>query len=112
MSEAFDSDEDVPEDVHENDQYLEIPHQNDLDLGRRLVHRFIREKAPQLGADVDAIFSRRGAYSRYKDLLHAEGLLDAWYEYESAQTTKALQAWCAENGIELKSKRDESAATS
>jgi hypothetical protein len=47
------------------------------------------------------IFSRRGAYRRYKDLLEQKGLLDEWYDFEQQRTRQALLDWCEENGIEL-----------
>jgi hypothetical protein len=50
---------------------------------------------------VNGIFRRKGAYSRYKELLNAKGLLDKWYKYEDQRTKEELRAWCAENDIEL-----------
>jgi hypothetical protein len=50
---------------------------------------------------VDAIFSKRGAYSRFKDLLEEKGLLDKWYNFEDERNRNALMQWCIENDIEL-----------
>jgi hypothetical protein len=78
-----------------------VPDQSALDLGSRLVFRFVREVMP---ADYDAvaeIFRRRGAYSRYKDLLDRRGMLQRWYDYENDATREALLAWAAECGIEV-----------
>ncbi len=91
--------DDLPEDVDENDDYLAIPHKNDLGLGKPLVISFARQQCPE---DIDrilAIFSGQGAYSRYKDFLEEKDLLDAWYAYESNATREALMKWASENGL-------------
>lgn len=93
--------DDVPEDIHESDGYIDIPHKWDLDLGSALAHRFIQSNAPHLVEEIHQIFSRKGAYGRYKNLLGRSKLIDLWHEYENSETKAALQAWCNENGIEL-----------
>jgi len=93
--------DDLPEDMEDSDEYIEIPHKNDLDLGNRLVMEFITEQCPELLEKVHAMFRRKGAYSRYKELLDSKGLLERWYDYENQNTKEALRQWCADNGIEL-----------
>ena len=93
--------DDLPEDIEESDEYIEIPHKNDLDLGNRLVMDFATEQCPELLEKVHAIFRHKGAYSRYKELLDSKGLLEKWYDYENQHTKEALRQWCADNGIEL-----------
>lgn len=83
------------------DQCLEIPHTNDLDLGKNLVFAFVEEYLPEDYDRVQAIFRRKGAYARYKDLLDKRGLLDKWHEIQDAREEAALREWCEENGIEL-----------
>jgi phosphinothricin acetyltransferase len=95
-------DEDAaPEDVETSDRYIAVPHKKDLDLGRYLVTRFVRQVMPDSEAEVEAIFRRRGAYGRFKGLLDAKGQLEAWYRFEEAAQDEALRAWCAENEIEV-----------
>ena len=95
-----DSDE-LPDDVDDSDQYVEIPHKNELDLGIVLVRDFVAQRLPDRGDEVEAIFSSRGAYSRFKALLASCKSLDDWHLYEEKQTEAALRGWCADNGIEL-----------
>ena len=99
-SEYGDFDE-IPEAIWESDQSISIPHKTDLDLGNRLVFRFIRSVMPDEEERVRRFFSRRGAYARYKDWLESEDLLQQWYDFENAETVKALRQWCTENEIEL-----------
>jgi phosphinothricin acetyltransferase len=99
-----DEEEELPQDLETSDRYIAVPHKNDLDLGRRLVTRFVRQAMPQQVAQVENIFSRRGAYARFKDLLDAKGQLENWYRFEATAQDEALRAWCAENDIELSAK--------
>ena len=39
--------DDLPEDVDESDKYIEIPHKNELDLGRNLVFQFVSKHIPE-----------------------------------------------------------------
>ena len=94
-----DSFEELPEDIDDREKYVKLPDKRDLDLGQRLVMRFTREELPDRYDKVVEIFSRRGAYRRFKDLLEHEGALDKWFEFQNAAEEKALREWCAENGV-------------
>ncbi len=83
------------------DQRTEIPHKNDLDLVRNLVFEFVEEYIPDDYERVRKTFRRSGAYSRYKDLLERQGLLEEWYEIENSREESALRNWCKDNEIEL-----------
>ncbi|MBW2630407.1 MAG: hypothetical protein JRC90_01360 [Deltaproteobacteria bacterium] len=94
--------DDLPEDIEIDDEkYIEIPHKNDLNLGRDLVFEFVSQYMKNDLDEIHKIFSRRGAYSRCKDLLEKRSLLQKWYEYENEKTKEALLSWCAENNIEV-----------
>jgi hypothetical protein len=75
VSELGDSDE-LPDDIDDDETYVSIPHKNDLDLGKRLVMDFVAEFCSEDLQKVHDIFRRKGAYSRYKELLETKGLLD------------------------------------
>ena len=83
------------------DQCVELPHKNDLGLGRDLVFEFVEEHLPDEYERVRQMFRRSGAYSRYKDLLERRGLLQKWYEMENSREEHALRDWCQESGVEL-----------
>jgi phosphinothricin acetyltransferase len=97
----LEDEDEPPKDVETSDRYIAVPHKKDLDLGRYLVTRFVRQVMPDSEAEVEAIFRRRGAYGRYKGLLDAKGQLEAWYRFEEAAQDDALRAWCVENEIEI-----------
>lgn len=90
-----------PEDIEDDEKYVDLPNPRDLDLGRPLVMRFAAERLDDRYDEIADIFARKGAYRRFKDFLARAGALDSWYQYESEAKEKALRAWCEENGIEV-----------
>ena len=100
VSDPGDSDE-LPGDFDESDDYLKIPHWNDLDLGRELVFEFVERRLPSARDLVRDFFHRRGAYGRFRNLLERYNLLDDWNEFQVERSRVAMLEWCAENGIEL-----------
>lgn len=93
--------DELDEDKFDCDNFLEIPHKNDLDLGHTLVAEFVEQHMPDDLARVQDIFSRRGAYGRFKDLLDHRGLLEKWYDFENRRDEEVLLEWCRENKIKL-----------
>ena len=94
-------DEELPDDLGDSDRYLAVPHKNDLDLGRDLALRFTAAELPNHCGSVEGFFRRAGAYARFKDLLEAQGRLDAWYLFEAVEAEVALKDWCREHQIPL-----------
>ena len=100
-SEFGDLDELPDEADEEPGKYIEIPHKNELNLGRALVLAFVAKHLPDELGVVQNIFRSRGAYHRFKDLLAQTGRLEEWYRYEDAQTNAVLREWCIAQGIVL-----------
>jgi hypothetical protein len=69
-------DEDLPENLETSDRYIAVPHKNDLGLGRRLALAFVDQELSDEYDTVANYFGRRGAYGRFKALLHARGMLE------------------------------------
>jgi len=97
-SEFGDNQEELPDDI-DDEKYISIPDKRELDLGKPLVLDFARQFLPDDYDEVSHIFSRRGAYRRYKDLLVRRGALERWYDFSNNAEEAALREWCAENGI-------------
>jgi hypothetical protein len=91
----------IAEDMLDDENCIDIPHKNDLDLGKALVFEFMEEKQPEKLGEVENFFRHSGAYSNFKALLDSEGLLQSWYEFESLEQEKALRQWCKDNDIKL-----------
>jgi len=90
----------LPDDIG-NEDYLEIPSNYDFGLGKPLVMKFVYEFLPDSASEVQAIFRKQGAYSRYKSLLDNHDLLDQWHQYHNDAQARAMREWCEENGVEL-----------
>jgi hypothetical protein len=99
-SEFGDNTEELPEDIADK-KYIEIPHKKDFGLGKNLVLDFAYQYIPSEAEEIESIFRRKGAYSRFKALLERKGVIEQWYEFESHAHEKALREWCDENRIEI-----------
>src|SRR5207237_4885124 len=100
-SKVGDNDEELPDDIDE-ENYISIPDKRELDLGKPLVLDFAREFLPDDYDEVRHIFSRRGAYRQYKELLVQRGALERWYDFSTKSEEMALREWCAETGMETR----------
>jgi len=101
VSEFNPVEEEVPEDLESSDRYLALPHKNELCRGRNLALDFAHDELPDRYHEVEAIFHRKGAYRRFKDLLASVGLLDKWHKFEEAALDQALREWCAAHSIAI-----------
>jgi len=100
-SSAYETEDELPEDIDDATLYWFVPHKNDLELGRNLALEFAAEYMPEDERKVQDHFHRRGAYARFKDLLERTGHLEQWYQYEREATKTALLAWAAKEGLQV-----------
>ena len=98
LDEPFDE---LPDDIDDEEKYLVIPGKHELGLGKPLVLDFAREVLPNDFDELRSIFSKRGAYRKFKALLERRGAVNRWYEFESKATERALRAWCEVHSVEL-----------
>lgn len=90
----------LPDDL-ESERYVVLPGGHELGLGKPLALRFVDGHLPAELATVEQIFSRKGAYARFKALLEARGMLEPWYEYERQARERAIREWCCSEGLAL-----------
>ena len=83
------------------DACIDIPHKNDLDLGQELVFEFVTDHLPDEYDQVQHFFRRRGAYSRFTDLLESKRLLQTWFDFENEREEQALRQWCRDYDITI-----------
>lgn len=100
-SEFVDDLDELPDDVGDSDKFLQIPNKRELDLGKPLALDFAREFLVDDFDDVRQLFSKKGAYARFKDLLQRRDALDQWYAFEAKAEERALRTWCELNSIEV-----------
>ena len=100
-SEWGDDLDDLPDDLDESEDYLEIPHFSELLPGQGLVWEFVSAEIPDREEEIRSFFAGRGAYRLYKRLLQETGLLEHWHEFEEKRHREAVVEWCKENGLEV-----------
>ena len=100
-SDLSDLNDELPDDIEDDEKYLEIPGSRELDLGKPLVLDFTRKILPGDLDEVWQIFRRRGAHAGFKRLLVRRDALEQWYEFEEKATVQALREWCERNSIAL-----------
>jgi hypothetical protein len=91
----------LPAEDADGEGYIAIPDKRDLDLGKPLALDFAAEFLPDDFDDVRNMFSRRGAYQKFKALLTRRHALERWYAFEEKATNQALRDWCEANAIEV-----------
>jgi len=103
-SEASDLEEfenELPDDIEDSEKYIAIPDKKELGLGKPLVLDFAREFLPDDFDEVRYIFSKRGAYQKFRALVTRRNVLDRWHEFEAKATERALREWCEYHSIEV-----------
>jgi len=98
VSDQFDT---LPDDIDDEEKYVCLPDKRDLGLSKPLALDFARAFLPDDFEEVRQIFSKRGAYPRFHDLLIRRRARDRWHEFEAQAAERALRAWCKDNEIEV-----------
>ncbi len=78
-SEIGDNEEELPDDIDDETKYIPLPHENGLNLGIKLVLKFVYQCLPEDAEKVENIFGHKGVYSRFKDILETKTKIEEWY---------------------------------
>lgn len=100
-SDLSDELDELPNDIDDSEKYAQIPDKRELDLGTPLALDFARQFLSSDFEDVRRIFSRKGAYASFKNLLVRRGALDRWYDFEAKAQETALRMWCDRNSVDV-----------
>jgi hypothetical protein len=101
LSDLDELNDELPDDVEDDENYITIPDRRELDLGKPLVLDFAREFLPNDFDEVRYIFSKKGAYQKFRALLIRRAALDRWRDFEAKATERALREWCELCSIEV-----------
>jgi Uncharacterised protein family (UPF0158) len=93
--------DELPDDVDDEEKYVAIPDKRELNLGKSLVLDFAREYLSNDFDEVRRIFSKKGAYRKFRALVTQRKVLERWYEFEAKATERALREWCTLHSIAL-----------
>src|ERR1700745_934394 len=94
-SDSSDELDELPDDIDDEEKYVQIPDKREPVLSSPLVFDFVGQFLPDDFDEVRRIFSRKGAYARFKGLLVRRGTLDQWYDFESQAEEGAFLRRCA-----------------
>jgi len=78
-----------------------VPKNHELDLGSKLAFDFAARYLADQYDEVRTLFRRKGAFGRFKVLLHEQNLLEEWYSFSEERTRKALENWCESEGLKV-----------
>ena len=101
LSDYEEFNDELPDDVEDDEKYVAIPTRKELGIGKPLVMDFAREFLTDDFDEVGYMFSKRGAYQKFRALLTRRSALDRWYAFESQAAERALRLWCADQSIEI-----------
>lgn len=99
LSDLDELNDELLDDIEDDENYVAIPDKRELGLGKPLVLDFAREFLPNDFDEVRYIFSKRGAYSKFRVLLARRKAVDRWHDFEAKATERALREWCELNSI-------------
>lgn len=93
--------ESMPDDVDDISQYIPVPYKTDLGLGARLAVEFVAGRYPGAEDEIRAMFSKRGAFARFKGWADCHNLLEDWLRFEEDAKAAAVRQWCMDNDIDF-----------
>ncbi len=105
ISEEYEEEEKLPDDLETSDRYLAMPDKHELNLGSRIAILFTDNVLPDDYKTVVTFFNKRGAYKHFRNLIETRNVLDQWYAFEKNATESALREWCKDHGIVISNTR-------
>ncbi len=82
------------------DEFVEIPHKNELDLGQTWSSNLQRSIWPANATSFQR-FSRDVGLMDGSKTCSQKSLLKSWYGFQNRREEEALRQWCLENEIEM-----------
>lgn len=80
-------------------RYLELPDQFEIDEYRFLAAFADSYPDPSIAERLGDAIRGKGAFRRFKDLVHRLGIADRWYEYRSQRLLEVARDWCEARDI-------------
>ncbi|MCL2161823.1 MAG: UPF0158 family protein [Betaproteobacteria bacterium] len=99
------SDEAIDLDEFEEDKYVCLPSQFDIDE-YSIMRKFVEDVEDARKQELLSVaLEGKGAFRRFKDTLHRVDMTDKWYAYKTQAFIEIAREWCEENGIPYKDKK-------
>jgi hypothetical protein len=85
--------------ILDSQEWIEIPTRHSHE-DYRLMERYCLDcVGSRSQEELRVALQGRGAFGRFKDVLHRRGLLDEWYRYRREELTAEAMAWLEAEGI-------------
>jgi hypothetical protein len=80
-------------------RFLPLP--TSFDIHEYSIMERFSSKYPDIGISQELceLIQGRGAFRRFKDVIHELGIQDEWYTYKEAALVDIAKQWCEEHGI-------------
>lgn len=87
--------------IEESDRWLALPTVLDFNEWSLMKKFCLSLPAGELRDELQGAIHQRGAFRRFKDLLHRHGTIDEWYRYRGQRLSDFLADWLRAKGIEF-----------
>jgi len=84
--------------IEDSKDWIAVP-TRDTHEAYRTMERFCLEQDGKLVELMKTAISGKGAFRRFKDVIHRHGLEKAWYAYQEARMTEEIKGWLELSGI-------------
>ena len=85
--------------IVETDHYLLLPDRFEINEYQIMERFCLSVDDDDLRNDLCDAIRGRGAFRRFKDLIQAYGMAEAWYRYRDAALREIAMSWCEAHGI-------------
>lgn len=103
---AMDADADGPEAIaraiEENpDAFIALPDRFEINEYRMMERFALTTNDARIEQQLLMSLRGSGAFRRFKDAVHREGLAPSWYDYRDRAFARIARDWCATHGIDF-----------
>lgn len=94
--------EGLEEEIEENygTRYLRLPTKFDIHE-YHIMEEFIWTLEDERANKLECAIQGRGAFRRFKDMVHRMGILQQWYDFQTEYYRKLAVEWCNDNNLEF-----------
>ena len=85
--------------IVETDHYLPLPDKFEINEYRIMERFCLSREADDMRGELCNAIRGRGAFRRFKDTVHEDGIADEWCQYRDAALQAMAMGWCAAHDI-------------
>ncbi|MCD7892087.1 MAG: UPF0158 family protein [Erysipelotrichaceae bacterium] len=104
---AFEDDTELAEEIEENDYYIRLPDQYELDEWHVMEDFAYSLDNKEYAKELLRRLNRRKAYRNFKDAINYYGIAQDYYQFKKMAYIKKAIDWCKYRDIEYSTKTDD-----